>query len=274
MEPVVTQEAREWIDIPVDEARDLARRWLPVTAYMFVGSVTESMRCFRNADGCVAALAPPNVFYKGLPWVVQVYASRPGAACGVINLDGLPLVLNQTLTYRSHDLSVSFSAACETRIQAQSRWELRTIRSAPCPNGAEVVSSAQRHSVARLYADAGPETRFHEGFFNEGPFVASWEDGECVGAYGVHFLAKPLGFAVTGHLYVRPAWRKRGIGEWLVASLSHQLKATGYHHLICDIEQGNTPSELIHRRVGFVPTGGSMQLNLLGTSLARDDVAG
>lgn len=56
-------------------------------------------------------------------------------------------------------------------------------------------------------------------------------------------------------LYVRPAFRGRGIGRQLVAALIKKAKELGYHVMKLDTQRGMEEAVSLYKAVGFTETG-------------------
>jgi GNAT superfamily N-acetyltransferase len=86
--------------------------------------------------------------------------------------------------------------------------------------------------------------------------VATVGDGKPVGvALGSAFLGVEHG-GVSGwleELYVRPAWRQRGLGARLVSEVIRQARARGWRALDLEVEAGHERVVSLYFRHGFQP---------------------
>ncbi|MBV9876799.1 MAG: N-acetyltransferase [Verrucomicrobia bacterium] len=60
-------------------------------------------------------------------------------------------------------------------------------------------------------------------------------------------------YTVENSLYVDSAFRRRGAGTALLASLVTAAQTSGYHAMVAGIDATNEPSLALHRKAGFEP---------------------
>jgi GNAT superfamily N-acetyltransferase len=85
-------------------------------------------------------------------------------------------------------------------------------------------------------------------------WVAEDEDGELVGvATGEHepWHAR----MVLWHLYVAPAWRRRGVGRGLLARVEAHGRGLGAHHVWLETSSVNVPGLAAYERLGYTLCG-------------------
>jgi mycothiol synthase len=83
-------------------------------------------------------------------------------------------------------------------------------------------------------------------------------DGDEVAAYLLtHFweadaAATGVREAFVGHLGVRPAWRRRGLGALLLATALASYRAAGYARSVLTVDTGNATGALrFYERAGY-----------------------
>ena len=54
---------------------------------------------------------------------------------------------------------------------------------------------------------------------------------------------------------VHPDYRRKGIGEQLVAELAHQLAAAGSVSLTLEVRASNEPAKILYEKLGFIQAG-------------------
>ena len=85
-------------------------------------------------------------------------------------------------------------------------------------------------------------------------FVA--HDGVTIvgfGSFGPFRLWPAYQFTVENSLYVDSAYRRKGTGTALLASLVSAAQAAGYHAMVAGIDATNEASLALHRKAGFQP---------------------
>jgi len=70
-------------------------------------------------------------------------------------------------------------------------------------------------------------------------------------------------------LYVRPAWRGRGVGRALLASLAQEAVARGYGRLDWAVQRANTSARAVYRHLGARELDDWLLCRLEGTALAQ-----
>jgi ribosomal protein S18 acetylase RimI-like enzyme len=97
------------------------------------------------------------------------------------------------------------------------------------------------------------------------PWKWGWEDVEPRLGHAAVFVAEvggaPAGFAIAsrsrpdiGHvddLYVRPAYRGRGVAESILRELARALHERGVEHVALDVDAGNEPARRLYENFGF-----------------------
>ena len=85
-------------------------------------------------------------------------------------------------------------------------------------------------------------------------FVA--HDGATIigfGSFGPFRLWPAYQFTVENSLYVDSAYRRKGAGTALLASLVSAAQTAGYHAMVAGIDATNEASLALHRKAGFQP---------------------
>jgi L-amino acid N-acyltransferase len=85
-------------------------------------------------------------------------------------------------------------------------------------------------------------------------FVA--HDGVTIVGFGSFGPFRPwpaYQFTVENSLYVDSAYRRKGTGTALLASLVSAAQAAGYHAMVAGIDATNEASLALHRKAGFQP---------------------
>jgi phosphinothricin acetyltransferase len=82
-------------------------------------------------------------------------------------------------------------------------------------------------------------------------------EGELMGfaSYGIFRPWPAYKYSIEHSLYVAEAYRRRGVGEFLLRSLIERAIAQDYHVMIGGIDADNQPSINLHLRLGFAPVG-------------------
>jgi ribosomal-protein-alanine N-acetyltransferase len=97
------------------------------------------------------------------------------------------------------------------------------------------------------------------------PWKWDWDDVEPRLGHAAVFLAEiggaPAGFAIAsrsrpdiGHvddLYVRPAYRRRGVAEAILGELVRAFHERGVEHVALDVDAGNDPARALYESFGF-----------------------
>ena len=89
------------------------------------------------------------------------------------------------------------------------------------------------------------------------PWLVCERDGAVTGyAYACRHRARAAyDWSVDVSVYIHPAWRRRGIGRALYASLFAVLKLQGFYNAYAGIALPNPGSVGLHQAVGFRPVG-------------------
>jgi L-amino acid N-acyltransferase len=85
-------------------------------------------------------------------------------------------------------------------------------------------------------------------------FVA--HDGATIVGFGSFGPFRPwpaYQYTVENSLYVDSAYRRKGAGTVLLASLLDAAQAAGYHAMVAGIDATNEASLALHRKAGFQP---------------------
>lgn len=83
-----------------------------------------------------------------------------------------------------------------------------------------------------------------------GAFLVAYRDGVGVGCGAVR-LNEP-GVAEIKRMYVKPAWRGRGIARAVLASLETHARELGARRLVLETGERQQESLAVYRRAGFV----------------------
>jgi ribosomal protein S18 acetylase RimI-like enzyme len=84
----------------------------------------------------------------------------------------------------------------------------------------------------------------------EGALLLATFDGQAAGCVGLHKLAD--GVCEMKRLYVRQAFRERGLGRRLAESLIAEARVTGYTKMRLDtIADQMKPAIMLYRNLGF-----------------------
>jgi len=79
-------------------------------------------------------------------------------------------------------------------------------------------------------------------------------DGEVVGyVILADFWSNEFGGPMTyvDEMYVRPAWRDRGVGSGILAWVLDDARARGLVRVSLEVNEGNQRAEALYRRLGF-----------------------
>jgi predicted N-acetyltransferase YhbS len=99
--------------------------------------------------------------------------------------------------------------------------------------------------LASHFAQQGPDL---------GLWLVAWDGAEVVG--GIEAMETPAG-AYMGELFVRRAWRGRGIARALMLEECAELRRRGMRSAFFAVDTGNTTGALqLHESLGFVPRRG------------------
>jgi mycothiol synthase len=97
-------------------------------------------------------------------------------------------------------------------------------------------------------------SRFAHGGPDFGLWLLAWEGEEVVG--GIEAMETPAG-AYMGELFVRGAWRGRGIAKALMLEECAELRRRGMRNAFFAVDTANTTGALeLHRSLGFLPRHG------------------
>jgi len=113
-----------------------------------------------------------------------------------------------------------------------------------------VVAQLSREQQAELAAAEGDEHiayPAHEGI----EFVAGFVDGRPVGCGAL----QPLGAGVgeLKRMYVRPAYRRKGLSRLILAALEELAMERGYHTLRLETGRYLAPALRLYRGAGYQP---------------------
>lgn len=140
--------------------------------------------------------------------------------------------------------------------------ELRVCEERDIP----AVTAIYRHAVltgrASFELDAPDEAemlRRWQGLRAGGyPYLVGLEDGAVAGyAYAGPYRPRPAyRSTVENSVYVAEAFRKRGVGRVLLASLIEAASVRGFRQMVAVIgDSANTPSIRLHEALGFTHAG-------------------
>jgi ribosomal-protein-alanine N-acetyltransferase len=117
------------------------------------------------------------------------------------------------------------------------------------------------------------------------PWKWDWEDVEPRLGHAAVFVAEvggaPAGFAIAsrsrpdiGHvddLYVRPAYRRRGVAAAILRELARAFHERGVEHVALDVDAGNEPARTLYESFGFTRYADRffVEVGALEDSLAR-----
>src|ERR1700722_6494521 len=73
------------------------------------------------------------------------------------------------------------------------------------------------------------------------------------GSFGPFRLWPAYQFTVENSLYVDSAYRRKGAGTALLASLVNAAQTAGYHAMVAGIDATNEASLALHQKAGFQP---------------------
>jgi putative acetyltransferase len=74
-------------------------------------------------------------------------------------------------------------------------------------------------------------------------------------------------------LYIRPAWRGRGVGMGLARAVIARAQAIGYARMVLDTHESMIPAIALYRRLGFTPTARYNDNPLVGVRFFARDLA-
>lgn len=127
----------------------------------------------------------------------------------------------------------------------------------------EAVRHAHREAFAGHWGSNPPDEQHWAHWYTGGkPFrpEVSWLalDGDEVAAYlltsfwEADAAATGVREAFVGHLGVRPAWRRRGLGTLLLATALESYRAAGYERSALSVDTGNATGALrLYERAGY-----------------------
>ena len=132
------------------------------------------------------------------------------------------------------------------------------------PHDAEAVAAiradAIRHSPG-VFSDEVPTAdeadAWFAGHLAAGSLLVAADGEQVLGYACVAPLRQKNGYRHTGEdsIYLRADAQGRGIGALLLEALIVRARELDYHSLVALIEAGNTASQRLHQRAGFVETG-------------------
>jgi ribosomal protein S18 acetylase RimI-like enzyme len=85
-----------------------------------------------------------------------------------------------------------------------------------------------------------------------GALFIAYVDGEAAGCVALRPLGNGAG--EMKRLYVRPHYRKVGLGQHLVDTIVDAARHSGFHTLHLDTLSGMTSAQALYRKLGFVET--------------------
>jgi len=92
-----------------------------------------------------------------------------------------------------------------------------------------------------------------EGILGRYPWIIDDEEGEPAGFCYLSPFNEKEGYSITADLtiYLNPAFTSRGIGSKLMEEILARAEGK-YHTIVSLITIGNTPSEHLHEKFGFI----------------------
>jgi putative acetyltransferase len=131
---------------------------------------------------------------------------------------------------------------------AEARW----------PQDRETVESVFREYVASLAEDISFQNVDDELADLPGKYarpggvaLIAWDAGQAAGAIAYR-MVEP-GVCEMKRLYVRPAFRGRGLGRELAEELIEDARARGYRTMLLDTLASMASARALYRDLGFVP---------------------
>ncbi len=149
------------------------------------------------------------------------------------------------------------------------RWpEFRALRLEALRDSPQAFGSSYASDAA--YPDEHWMGRLREAAAGRSVALFAEDAGELAGMIGAFFEAGPEVANVIA-VYVRPAYRERGVGKLLVNAVLDRLRqmpGTGKARLMVNVDQARALA--LYRRAGFVETG--TERVLLGDGEFHDEL--
>ncbi len=156
---------------------------------------------------------------------------------------------------------------------AETGLEAGAIRIVPARTAVQIA--AARELIAEYAAALGRDLSF-QGFAEElaglpgeyapprGCLLLARVEGAPAGC--VALRAQQGDVAEMKRLYVRPAYRKLGLGERLARAILSEARARGYRRVRLDTLPEMAPARALYRRLGFRPIPPYYESPITGTS--------
>lgn len=129
------------------------------------------------------------------------------------------------------------------------KMALRALDPGVPPEG-DVLDTADREDLDRLYADAYPGNWFDERMLETGQYVGIRRDGRIVAVAGVHVWSPVYRVSAIGNVTVHPDHRGRGLAQRVTAALCRRLRRTT-DVITLNVKADNAVAVAVYERLGF-----------------------
>lgn len=116
----------------------------------------------------------------------------------------------------------------------------------------DVVRLGPEHhpSLAALYAASYPNNAYDPRMLETGQFFGSWHAGKLVSVAGIHVYSPAYRVAAIGNVTTHPAYRNRGLGKAVIATLTASL-LTHINHVGLNVKADNLAAIRTYEQLGF-----------------------
>jgi putative acetyltransferase len=128
---------------------------------------------------------------------------------------------------------------------------IRIVATSPDSVEAVTLIDALDQDLRERYPGVSPHGLRPEDFKDERLlFLVALADGEAIGCGAVRQLTLDVG--EIKRMYVRPAWRRRGIARMLLAELERHARNKGYVLLRLETASGQPEAIALYQSAGYV----------------------
>ncbi|MCB9136473.1 MAG: GNAT family N-acetyltransferase [Anaerolineales bacterium] len=112
------------------------------------------------------------------------------------------------------------------------------------------LTPADHPALATLYSASYPDNAYDPRMLETGQFFGLWYEGKLVSVAGIHVYSPAYRVATIGNVATHPAYRNRGLGQTVIATLTHSLLAK-VDDIGLNVKVDNLAAIHTYKKLGF-----------------------